>query len=54
MTARYKTRVKKPCDCGANRWKTVGTVHAGFVSKFQCRRCGAIRNVTMKMVVEGE
>lgn len=49
---KFKTKIKRPCGCGANRWKTKGTVPTGDITKYQCRVCGGIRNVTRKEVID--
>jgi len=53
MTGTFKTKLKVPCKCGHNRWKTVGDVPEAMITKYQCRKCGIIRNVT-KIQVEEE
>ena len=52
MSGTYKTKTKKPCGCGANRWKTVKTIDDGKVSQYGCRKCGGLRNVTKVQAVE--
>ncbi|MFA6100373.1 MAG: hypothetical protein WC750_05930 [Patescibacteria group bacterium] len=46
MSGSFHTNTNKPCDCGHNRWKTLGDAGIMLVTKYQCRHCGAIRNVT--------
>lgn len=53
MTGTLKTKVKKPCKCGHNRWKTVCDVDYAMITKYQCRKCGIVRNVTRMEVVDG-
>lgn len=49
---KYKSKTKRPCSCGANKWKTKRTVLEGDITKYECRFCGSIRNVTRKEVIE--
>ena len=50
MTGTYKTKSVRPCKCGHNRWRTVGDVFDALITKYKCRKCGAIRNVTRVQV----
>ena len=52
MSGTYKTRSTTPCECGHNRWKTLGDTGIEYSTKYQCRKCGAIRKVTKRDVEE--
>ncbi len=50
MSGSLKTKI--PCGCGHNRWKTKGDVPCALITEYGCRKCGFIRRVSKKMVVE--
>lgn len=51
MSGTLKTKIKLPCECGHNRFKTKGDVDYRIITKYQCRKCGFVREISRMQVI---